>query len=108
MNDNAETPNADDVDWSELGKQRKEEMNWKMAHSILLMAFDSLSNKLERGEQPDPDDYMTPMSIAISCMNDDYPPQELCNMMSALAAVMRLKKELAEQASEQDETQSKH
>ena len=89
MNDTAETQ-ADSL--SEITQEQKIEMNWKMAHSMLMVGHDMLESKLSRGEMPEPDDYMTPIGIAISCLNDAYPLEELCRMVSALAAVMRIKK----------------
>lgn len=93
MNDTTTNTAAEDnIDWSDLPKEKKEEMNWKMAHSMLMVAHEMLESKLSRGKTPEPEDYMTPIGIAISCLNDAYPPEELCRMMSALAAVMRIKR----------------
>lgn len=89
MNDTT-TTETDDL--SSLTKEQKEEMNWKMAHSMLMVCHEMLESKLSRGKTPEPEDYMTPIGIAISCLNDAYPPEELCRMMSALAAVMRIKR----------------
>lgn len=52
---------------------------------------------------------MTPIGIAISCLNDAYPPEELCRMMSALAAVMRIKKAIRGENKEgEDDGHGKH
>ncbi len=110
MNENTEHAAAEEViDWSDLSKEKKEEMNWKMAHSMLMVGHEMLESKLSRGETPEPDDYMTPIGIAISCLNDAYPPEELCRMMSALAAVMRIKKAIRGENKEgEDDGHGKH
>lgn len=94
MNDTTEN-NA--VDWSDLSREQKVEMNWKLAHSILLVANEMLDTKLSNGEEPEAEDYMTPISIAVSALSDEYSPQELCQMMSALAAMMRVKETVLKQ-----------
>ena len=101
MNDTT-TTETDDL--SSLTKEQKEEMNWKMAHSLLLVAHEMLTKKLERGEDPEAADYMTPIGIACACLGDEYPAEELCRMMSALAAMMRVKDLMKKQA-EQDQQQ---
>ena len=104
MNDTTNTAAEETIDWSDLSKEQKEGMNWKMAHSMLMVGHEMLESKLSRGETPEPEDYMTPIGIAISCLNDAYPPDELCRMMSALAAMMRVKDLMKKQA-EQDQQQ---
>lgn len=101
MNDTTETQ-ADSL--SEITQEQKIEMNWKMAHSILLVAHEMLQKKLERGEDPEAADYMTPIGIACAAMGDEYPAEELCRMMAALAAMMRVK-ELMQKQAEQDQQQ---
>lgn len=101
MNENNE---ANSQDLVEVTKEEKVEMNWKTAHCVLLVAFDHIKSKLERGEQPDEQDIMIPIGAAIGCLSDNYTAEELFRMTEALVAVTKIK-EAIQKHSEQYQQQ---